>query len=121
MAERLGIGIVGSGFNAKFHLLGFVGVRGADFLGVWSPNQKNAAATATIAKKLGVGDAKPYPSIAAMVEDTAVDASWQCAPNHASIDNVKELVSKIERGKSNLLGLACEKRLARNIAEPECV
>jgi hypothetical protein len=69
MAKRLGIGIIGSGFNAKFHMLGFVGVRDADILGAWSPNQKNAAAAAAYSKKLGVGDAKPYPSIAAMVED----------------------------------------------------
>ena len=45
MTKRLGIGMVGSGFNAKFHLLGFVGVRDADVLGVWSPNQNNAAET----------------------------------------------------------------------------
>src|SRR6267378_652510 len=49
MTKRLGIGMVGSGFNAKFHLLGFVGVRDADVLGVWSPNQNNAAETAGIA------------------------------------------------------------------------
>src|SRR6266516_4069581 len=121
MAKRLGIGIVGSGFNAKFHLLGFVGVRDADVLGVWSPNQKNAAATATIAKQLGVGDAKPYPSIAAMVEDPGIDAIWLCGPNHARIDNVEELVSTIERGKGKLLGLACEKPLARNVAEAKRV
>src|SRR2546422_7097412 len=59
MTKRLGIGMVGSGFNAKFHLLGFVGVRDADVLGVWSPNQNNAAETAGIARKLGVGEAKP--------------------------------------------------------------
>src|ERR1041385_5303665 len=55
MTKRLGIGMVGSGFNAKFHLLGFQGVRDADVLGVWSPNQKNAGDTATIARALGVG------------------------------------------------------------------
>src|SRR6059036_1710659 len=121
MAKRLGIGIVGSGFNAKFHLLGFVGVRDADVLGVWSPNQKNAATTATIAKKLGVGDAKPYPSIAAMVEDPAIEAIWLSGPNHARIENVEEMVSAIERGKGSLLGLACEKPLARNVSEAKRV
>src|SRR6266513_1596059 len=121
MAKRLGIGIVGSGFNAKFHLLGFVGVRDADVLGVWSPNQKNAAATATIAKKLGVGDAKAYPSIAAMVEDPAIDALWLCGPNFARIENVEEIVSTVERGKGSLLGIACEKPLARNVSEAKRV
>src|SRR6266550_2301840 len=95
MAKRLGIGMVGSGFNATFHLLGFVGVRDADVLGVWSPNAKNAAATAGVARKLGVGDAKAYPSITAMVEDPAIDAIWLSGPNHARIENVAELVNKV--------------------------
>src|SRR6266566_1483067 len=117
MTERLGIGMVGSGFNAKFHLLGMVGVRDADVLGVWSPNQKNAAETAGIAKKLGVGEAKAYASIAAMVEDPAIDAIWLSGPNHARIENVEEMVSTIERGKGTLKGVACEKPLARNVSE----
>ena len=121
MSKRLGIGIVGSGFNAKFHMLGFVGVRDADILGVWSPNQTNAAATAAYSKKMGVGDAKPYPSIAAMVEDPAIDAIWMCGPNHARIDNFEELVSSVERGKGSLLGVACEKPLARNVGEAKKV
>src|SRR4029077_19237281 len=113
--------MVGRGFNAKFHLLGFVGVRDADVLGVWSPNQKNAAETADISRKLGVGDAKAYASIAAMVEDPAIDAIWLCGPNHARIENVEELVSTIERGKGTLKGVACEKPLARNVAEAKRV
>ena len=121
MAKRLGIGMVGSGFNAKFHLQGFVGVRDADVLGVWSPNATNAATTAGVAKKLGVGDAKPYPSITAMVEDPAIDAIWLSGPNYARIENVEEMVSAIERGKGTLIGIACEKPLARNVAEAKRV
>ena len=117
MAKRLGIGMVGSGFNAKFHMQGFVGVRDADVLGVWSPNATNAATTAGVARKLGVGDAKPYPSITAMVEDPAIDAIWLSGPNYARIENVEEMVSAIERGKGKLIGIACEKPLARNVAE----
>jgi len=121
MAKRLGIGMVGSGFNAKFHMQGFVGVRDADVLGVWSPNATNAATTAGVAKKLGVGDAKPYPSITAMVEDPAIDAIWLSGPNYARIENVEEMVSAIERGKGKLIGIACEKPLARNVAEAKRV
>ena len=121
MTKRLGIGMVGSGFNAKFHLLGFQGVRDADVLGVWSPNQKNAGDTATIARALGVGDAKAYPSIAAMVEDPAIEAIWLSGPNHARVENVQEIVSTLERGKGELKGIACEKPLARNVAEAKQV
>src|SRR5438477_221101 len=121
MARRLGIGIVGSGFNAKFHLQGLVGVRDADVLGVWSPNATNAATTAGVAKKLGVGDAKPYPSITALVEDPAIDAIWLSGPNYARVENVEEMVSAVERGKGKLIGIACEKPLARNVAEAKRV
>src|SRR6266436_5139656 len=121
MTKRLGIGMIGSGFNAKFHLLGLVAVRDADVLGVWSPNQNNAADTASIARQLGVGQAKAYPSIAAMVEDPAIDAIWLSGPNFARIENVEEIVSTIERGKASLLGVACEKPLARNVSEAKQV
>jgi predicted dehydrogenase len=117
MTDRLGIGIVGSGFIARFHLQAFVGVRDADVLGVWSPNRANAAETAGLARKLGVGAARPFPSLAAMVEDPAIGAIWLCGPNYARLENVDEIATTIARGKGALRGIACEKPLARNAAE----
>src|SRR6266550_3931629 len=116
MSKRLGIGIVGSGFNAKFHLQGFVAVRDADILGVWSPNAKHAEETAALARTLGVGAAKAFPSIAAMVKDPAIDAIWMCGPNFARVANFEEIVDAV-KGGAKLLGIACEKPLARNVAE----
>ena len=118
---RLGVGFIGSGFIAKFHLQAFRAVRDADVLGVWSPNAKNAAATAALANTLDVGAARPYKSITAMVEDPAIDAIWLTGPNHARIENVEEIVHAIESGKGELKGLACEKPLARNVAEAKRV
>jgi predicted dehydrogenase len=66
---RLGVGFIGSGFNAKFHMLGWTGVRDADVRGVWSPNKKNAAAAAAYAKQLYVGDEKAYKTITEMFAD----------------------------------------------------
>lgn len=117
----LGIGFVGSGFNARFHIQAFTGVRDADILGVWSPNPKNAVATAALARKLEVGDAKAYRSIREMVADPAIDAIWLCGPNHARISNVEEIVDAIKSGAGKLKGLACEKPLARNVAEAKKV
>ncbi|NBW66903.1 gfo/Idh/MocA family oxidoreductase, partial [bacterium] len=54
-ASRLGVGFIGSGFNARFHMLGWRGVRDADVLGVWSPNAKNAASAAALARSLDIG------------------------------------------------------------------
>ena len=53
--NRLGVGFVGSGFNARFHLQAFRAVRDADVLGVWSPSKKHAEETATLARRLDVG------------------------------------------------------------------
>ena len=119
MTGRLGVGFVGSGFNAQFHMRGWLGVRDADVLGVWSPNQSNAAAAAALANRLGVGAAKPYASITEMVADPAIEAIWLTGPNHRRVENVQEIVSAIETGKGTLRGLACEKPLARNVAEAQ--
>jgi predicted dehydrogenase len=116
-AKRLGIGVIGSGFNARFHLQAFVAVRDADVLGIWSPNQQRAAEAATLARALDVGPAKAYRSIAEMVADPAIDALWLCGPNHARLENVEEIVDAITRDGGELKGLACEKPLGRNVAE----
>ena len=121
MTRRLGIGIVGSGFNARFHLQGFTAVRDADVLGVWSPNAKNAADTAGLARSLDVGAAQAFPSISAMVAHPGIDAIWLCGPNYARIENVEEITSAVTRGKGRLVGIACEKPLARNVAEAKKV
>jgi predicted dehydrogenase len=115
--KRLGVGFIGSGFNARFHLQAFRAVRDADVRGVWSPHKKNAVSAAELANKLDVGDAKPYGSIAEMVADPAIDAIGLTGPNHARIENVEEIVDAVERGKGELAGIACEKPLARNVAE----
>ena len=96
-------------------------VRDADIRGVWSPNKKNAASAAAYAKQLDVGDAKPHASITDMVADPAIDAIWLTGPNHARIENVEEIVDAIESGKGTLRGIACEKPLARNVAEAKRV
>jgi predicted dehydrogenase len=107
--QRLGIGLIGSGFNARFHI--------PDILGVWSPNQDNAGSAAALSRSLGVGEAKAYPSITDMVADPAINALWLCGPNHTRVDNVEEVVEAVRAGKGSLNGIACEKPLARNVAE----
>ena len=115
--RRLGIGIIGSGFNAQFHLRAFVGVRDADVCGVWSPTPGHATEAALLARQLGVGPAKPFPSIAAMVADPSIDAIWLCGPNFSRLENVEEITDTITRGRGELAGIACEKPLARTVAE----
>lgn len=119
--SRLGVGFIGSGFNARFHMQGWVGVRDADILGVWSPNHARASSAASYARSLNVGACRAYRSIAEMVADPAIHAIWLTGPNHARVENVEEIVDTITRGRGELEGIACEKPLARNVAEAKRV
>jgi predicted dehydrogenase len=75
--DRLGVGFVGAGFNAQFHIRSWVGVRGADVLGIVSRDRAEDAAA--LARSLGVGEAQAYATITDMVADPAIDAIWICA------------------------------------------
>jgi predicted dehydrogenase len=115
--QRLGVGFIGSGFNARFHMQAFRGVRDADVRGVWSPNQEHAGSAAALARTLDIGAAKPFASISDLVADPAIDALWLTGPNHARVENIEEIVHALESGKGTLRGIACEKPLARTVAE----
>jgi predicted dehydrogenase len=119
--KRLGVGFVGSGFNAKFHLQSWRGIRDADVLGVWSPNAKHGDEFVRMTQQLDLGKAKRYDSITAMVADPAIEAIWLTGPNHKRVENIEEIVAAVSSGKGKLKGIACEKPLARNVAEAEKV
>ena len=115
-SRRLGIGFVGSGFITRFHIRSMVGVRDADVRGCWSPSREHAEEAAALARELEVGDARAFPSIDAMVADPAVDAVWICGPNHTRIENLEAVAAAVGAGAA-LRGVACEKPLARTVAE----
>src|SRR5215831_15883642 len=115
--KRLGVGFVGSGFITRFHIQSWVGVRDADVCGVWSPNRRHADEAAALARILRVGDARAYGSIAEMVAAPEIDCIWLCSPNHTRIENMEEIVHAVKSGQGKLTGIACEKPLARNVAE----
>ncbi len=119
--KRLGIGFIGSGFITRFHIQSWQAVRDADVLGVWSPNQENATSAAALARSLDVGEAKAYASITEMVADPAIDCLWICGPNHKRVENMEEIVHALKSGQGELIGIACEKPLARNVAEAQRV
>ena len=114
--QRLGIGFVGSGFITRFHIRSLLGVRDADVRGCWSPNAGHAESAAELARELDVGEARAFPSIEAMVSDPAVDAVWLCGPNHARLPNLEAICAAVRSG-ATLRGVACEKPLARTVAE----
>ncbi len=115
--KRLGVGFIGSGFIARFHIRSWEAVRDADILGVWSPDPESAESAAGLARSLNVGDAQAYGSITDMVADPDIDCLWICGPNHCRIENMEEIVQAIRSGKGELVGVACEKPLGRNVRE----
>lgn len=115
--KRLGIGFIGGGFISKFHIRSWIGVRNADILGIVDKNEDTAKEAAALARQLDVGDAKPFKSITDMVADPEIDAIWICAPNFARLEVMEEIVSAVETGKGELIGVTCEKPLGRNVKE----
>jgi len=115
--KYLGIGIIGGGFIARFHIRSWVGVRDADILGIFDPDEKRAAEAAALAKKLKVGKAKAYKSISDMIADPAIDALWIGAPNYTRVEVMEEIAHAVLKGKGELIGVTCEKPLGRNVKE----
>ena len=118
---RLGIGFIGGGFISRFHIQSLLGVRDVDVVGVVSKTKQSAEDTAALANELGVGPAKAFDTITEMVEDPGVDALWVCSPNYTRIETFEEIADAVSSGKGELIGVACEKPLGRNVAEAKKV
>jgi predicted dehydrogenase len=52
-----------------------------------------------------------------MAKDPKVDAIWITVPNYARIPVVKAITEEVTQGRAELVGLACEKPLGRNVKE----
>jgi predicted dehydrogenase len=112
----LRIGLLGSGFIANFHLQALLGVRDAQVSGVYSPTRAHREALANTAGGMGLGPCKPYGSVEELVASEEVDAVWILGPNDTRLDHMRAISRTVEGGAS-LPGVACEKPLARNLAE----
>ena len=115
--KTLGIGLIGGGFIARFHIRSWHGVRDADILGVYDPDRKRAQEACALVRSLNVGQAKPYASITVIVSDPAIDALWVCSPNYTRTEVMEEIARAVIEGKGALLGVTCEKPLGRNVME----
>lgn len=114
---RLGVGLVGSGFVADFHVRGWPGVRDADITGIYSRNRQTAGALASECRRLEVGDPTVHDDLRALVRDPAVDAVWVTSPNHIRVEQIETICEEVAAGRAQLQGVAVEKPLARNLAE----
>lgn len=121
MDRPLAIGIAGAGFNAFFHLEAFVQVRDCVIGGVCSRTTGSAQAVADRARALDLGDPQVFEGVEAMAADPSIDALWINAPNFTRVDMFEAVVRGNAQRDTPLLGIACEKPLARNLVEAEQV
>ncbi len=119
--KRIGIGFIGTGFIGQFHLRSWVGVRNADIFGIVEKSQENAKAAQQLCIELNIGEPKIFSSITEMVADPNIDAIWVTAPNFTRLEVFEEITDAVISGKGELIGVACEKPLARNVAEAKKV
>jgi predicted dehydrogenase len=113
----LRIGLIGSGFIAKFHVESLIAVRHVVVTGITSPTAAHREALARRVDELELGPCRAYPSIEAMVISGEVDAVWILGPNDARLATMREINRLAKARQAGLVGVACEKPLARTLAE----
>src|SRR5438105_2177124 len=117
MPGELRIGLLGSGFVANFHLQALVSVRHVQVAGVFSPTPAHRQALAAKADELGLGPCRAFESLEDLVTSDEVDAIWILAPNDTRLENMRAIGAATAQRRQPLKGVACEKPLARNLAE----
>lgn len=114
----LRIGLIGSGFIAGFHLQALIGVRNVTVAGVYSPTPENREALAKTANEMDLGPCAAFGAVEDLVAAESVDAVWILGPNDTRLDHMRAIHETVKNG-ARLLGVACEKPLARNLAEAQ--
>jgi len=115
--DRLRIGMIGSGFIAKFHLRALLNVRHAVVSGIYSLTAERREALAREANAMELGPCRAYESLEAMVTSGTVDALWLLMPNYTRIPIMREIHRLVKTKKAPIVAVACEKPLARTLAE----
>ncbi len=113
----LRIGFIGSGFMAQFHLQALAGVRNVVVTGVYSPTPEHRERFAAKVRELDLGDCVAYPNLEAMLRSGEVDAVWIVNPNDRRLEAMREINRIAKDGTTPLRAVACEKPLARTMAE----
>jgi predicted dehydrogenase len=118
--EKLGVGFVGTGWIVNtHHVRAWRGIRGSDIVAICDIDEARAKRTAALCRELDVGKPKIYTDAARMAADAAVNAIWVTVPNFARVPVVKAITEECTQGKSDIVGLVCEKPLGRNVKEAE--
>jgi predicted dehydrogenase len=115
--SRLGVGFIGAGFIAKFMVDSWKGIRDADITAIYNHNKPRADQLASYTEKQGMPKPQTYDDLHMMLSDPKVDAVWIMTPNYARVETMKTITEEATQGKNDLIGVCCEKPLARNLEE----
>jgi len=117
--DRLGVGFIGSGFIARFMAASWTGVRGADIKAIYNHREASARELASYTETLGLGRPAVYTDLHEMLEDPLVDAVWVMTPNYKRVETISAVAEEAKQGRNDLIGVACEKPLARTVDEAD--
>ena len=115
--DTLRVGILGTGFVAHFHLQSLVAVRHVQIAGVYSPTATHRDTFAQEVDAAGLGPCTAYASVEELATADDIDAIWILAPNYLRVEHVRSITNASKNRGTPLLGVACEKPLARTLAE----
>jgi predicted dehydrogenase len=112
----LRVGLIGTGFIAAFHLQSMVGVRNVTIGGIYSRSAERRTRIAEQSRRLGLGPAHMFDSLESMLMSGEVDALWLLTPNDTRLEIMRE-IHRLRKAGSPIRAVACEKPLARTLAE----
>ncbi len=117
LLDKLRLGFVGSGFIGHFHMQALIGVRNVEIAGVYSPTAANRDKLVQAVNEKELGPCKAHDSLASLLRDPNVDAIWILSPNYTRLDVMRTISQMVIAGESSVFAVACEKPLARTLAE----
>jgi predicted dehydrogenase len=115
--EKLRLGFIGSGFIGHFHLQAMIGVRNVEISGVYSPQAAHREKLAQAVADAELGRCTAHDSLESLVRAPDVDALWILSPNFTRLEVMQTISRLVKGGESGVFAVACEKPLARTLAE----
>lgn len=112
--QNFQIGLIGSGFIAKFFAEAMQQVRGADISAIYK--RSTSEELAAFIKKNKLGEPQIFDSIEEVCNHC--DAVAILSPNHTRLAVVEEIVDAVKKG-SRVKAAICEKPLGRTVAEAQ--
>ncbi len=117
--EKLGVGFIGSGFVARFHASAWKYIKNSEITAIYNVREDSARKLSALVESQGAGRPKTYTSLYEMLSDRSVNAVWILNPNFARLDVVKVIAEEAVQNRTDLIGVCCEKPLARTADEAE--